>query len=102
METQYAVMKFRTWNFLQAYQASALSQGALMNRANGLTQVVNRLRAENEELKEQVRKLEAQNAAFQVERISSEPDDSVEAAAPSPHPDTPLQRLIQRISRSQG
>lgn len=59
METQYAVMKFRTWNFLQAYQASAMSQGALVNRANGLSLVVDRLRAENEALKQRVPQLEA-------------------------------------------
>ncbi len=54
METQYAVMKFRTWNFLQAYQASAMAQGALENRAKGLSLVVERLRAENEALKAQL------------------------------------------------
>jgi hypothetical protein len=59
METQYAVMKFRTWNFLQAYQASAMSQGALSNRANGLSVVVKRLRAENEDLRSQIVRLQA-------------------------------------------
>jgi len=62
METQYAVMKYRTWNFLQAYQASAMSQGALLNRANGLEQVVNRLRAENNELREKIAELRARKA----------------------------------------
>lgn len=59
METQYAVMKFRTWNFLQAYQAATMSRGALENRANGLALVVDRLRAENAELRNRVRQLES-------------------------------------------
>lgn len=59
METQYAVMKFRTWNFLQAYQASAMSTGALQNRATGLALVVDRLRVENEQLQKRIRELEA-------------------------------------------
>lgn len=59
METQYAVMKFRTWNFLQAYQASTMSRGALENRASGLALVVDRLRTENDELRNRVRQLES-------------------------------------------
>lgn len=62
METQYAVMKFRTWNFLQAYQASAMSQGALENRATGLALTVDRLREENEQLKQRLARLEAELA----------------------------------------
>ncbi len=59
MEVQYAVMKARTWNYLQAYQAAALSRGALENRANGLERVVNRLRAENEALRQEITQLRA-------------------------------------------
>lgn len=61
METQYAVMKFRTWNFLQAYQASAMSTGALQNRATGLALVVDRLREENEQLQKRIRELESRS-----------------------------------------
>lgn len=63
METQYAVLKFRAWDFLQAYQASAMSQGALVNRADGLALVVDRLRAENESLQMEVRRLKEALAA---------------------------------------
>jgi hypothetical protein len=64
METQYAVMKFRTWNFLQAYQASAMSRGALESRANGLAQVVSRLRAENDALRLQLARTAVPNTAI--------------------------------------
>ena len=74
METQYAVLKFRTWNFLQAYQASAMSRGALESRANGLAQVVNRLRAENEALRLQLTRTVAPSAATDpVNREVQEP-----------------------------
>ncbi len=63
METQYAVLKFRAWNFLQAYQASAMSQGALVNRADGLSVVVDRLRAENESLRMELERLKGAVAA---------------------------------------
>jgi hypothetical protein len=64
METQYAVLKYRTWNFLQAYQAAAMSRGALENRANGLAQVVNRLRAENDALRLQLTRTVAPNTTL--------------------------------------
>ncbi len=93
METQYAVMKFRTWNFLQAYQASAMSQGALVNRANGLARVVDRLRAENDALKQRVQPLEATLA--QSCEDASQPYRS---DRPTSHT-TPgrLQRMLQRL-----
>jgi len=96
METQYAVMKFRSWNFLQAYQASAMSQGALVNRANGLSRVVDRLRAENEELGERIHMLEGEVAAFRTRSTSRQPLPSA-AAGDQPRPGRSLQRLILRI-----
>gem|GEM_PF-679221 len=97
METQYAVMKFRTWNFLQAYQASAMSQGALLNRANGLAQVVDRLRTENDALKERLRALETENAALRAERLPGEPPDTPGRDARQPTSGHSLRQLLHRI-----
>jgi len=96
METQYAVMKFRTWNFLQAYQAAAMSHGALVNRANGLSLVVDRLRGENDDLKEQVRKLEAENAALRPETAPLQPRVSA-ATGGQPRRGRPLRRVLEQI-----
>jgi hypothetical protein len=90
METQYAVMKFRTWNFLQAYQASAMSRGALENRANGLALVVDRLRAENNELREEVKQLESM-PCFRANAPQSPPTND------QPIHSCSLQQLMQRI-----
>lgn len=98
METQYAVMKFRTWNFLQAYQASAMSRGALENRANGLTLVVDRLQAENEHLRKRVQELEAQLAA------ATEPRRAPQRAPGADSSSTGglLRKLVCRLFQSFG
>lgn len=93
METQYAVMKFRTWNFLQAYQASAMSQGALLNRANGLALVVERLRTENDELRLQIAQLQAAaNAANAAANQASH-----DRAAPVPPKQHGITRILRRL-----
>ena len=100
METQYAVMKFRTWHFLQAYQASAMSQGALENRATGLALVVDRLREENEQLKKRIRELETQSPVAADPSRSSRPLQGASAAgscAPGP-----MQGLVRRLARRVG
>ena len=66
METQYAVMKFRTWNFLQAYQASALSDGALRTKAGALGREVDRLRSENGLLRAEIARLKDECARLQA------------------------------------
>lgn len=68
MQTQYAVMKFRTWNYLQAFQSASLSRGALTNQATGLQAVVHRLRAENEELRREVKSLRLEREQWQVQQ----------------------------------
>lgn len=75
MEVQYAVMKMRTWNFLQAYQAATLSRGALENRANGLEAVVNRLRTENEALRHEISQLRTAPAKHSPPISLPAPDD---------------------------
>jgi len=97
METQYAVMKFRTWNFLQAYQASAMSQGALVNRANGLSLVVNRLRAENDELRERLRQVETANADRQPGSTPHEPRDPANAGGHQPRSGRSYRWLLQKV-----
>lgn len=88
-------MKFRTWNFLQAYQASAMSQGALLNRANGLALVADRLRAENDALKERLRKLDAQSPVQpDAPRPGLLPQGAI-ATDPS-RAGGPLQRFVRR------
>jgi len=96
MEIQYAVMKFRTWSFLQAYQAAAMSQGALVNRANGLSLVADRLQAENAELKDLLRKIETNNAHPQGETIHR-PPLSAPAVRYSPRSVRSLRRLLEQI-----
>ena len=59
MHAQYAVMKHRTWTFLQAFQAASLSSGALVNQVAGLKSVVTRLRAENDDLRQEIVRLQA-------------------------------------------
>lgn len=81
MEVQYAVMKMRTWNFLQAYQAATLSRGALENRANGLEALVNRLRTENEALRQEISELRAA-LAEDPPPISAPVPDQVVAQTP--------------------
>lgn len=83
MEVRYAVMKMRTWNFLQAYQAATLTRGALENRANGLEAVVNRLRAENEALRQEISDLRAALADDPPSVSAPIPD---QVAAPTPQP----------------
>ena len=84
MQTQYAVMKFRTWNYLQAFQSASLSRGALTNQATGLQAVVHRLRADNEELRREVRSLRLERERWQVQQdgVMKEPT-SVVPTAPS-------------------
>lgn len=100
METQYAVMKFRTWNFLQAFQASAMSQGALVNQAEGLSLVVDRLRAENEVLAARLRQVDATRSDPHSESM---PDEPVDPSAVDGHPQRfghSLGRLLQRVRAS--
>jgi hypothetical protein len=101
MEIEYAVMKFRAWDYLQAYQAAAMSQGALVNRADGLSLVVDRLRAENDALKEQIRKLEGENATLKAEPVPSESRIPASQVGRQPKSGMSLQRLIRRVFTSQ-
>jgi len=96
MEMQYAVMKFRTWNFLQAYQASAMSRSALENRANGLALVVDRLRAENDALKERLSTLETACSAPRPD-TSPKPHESSDAGGDQSRSNRSLRRLFQRV-----
>jgi hypothetical protein len=48
MEMRYAVMKHHTWEFLKAYQAASLSDGAIRTQLVGLNHLVERLRGEND------------------------------------------------------
>lgn len=65
MEVQYAVMKRRTWDFLKAYQAACLADGALRTQIGGLQALLAPLRAERDALRERVRQLEAEMARLQ-------------------------------------
>ena len=92
MEVQYAVMKHRTWNYLQAYQSAALSRGALENRASGLEGVVARLRAETEALHQEIGRL--RTAVEEVEAQSAPP--APDQAAEGPATETVWQRISRR------
>ena len=95
MEVEYAVMKYRTWNYLQAYQSAALSRGALENRASGLEGVVSRLRAETQALHEEISRLRA--AVQEVEAQAAVP---AEPPAPAQPADALAAATVwQRISR---
>lgn len=95
MEVEYAVMKYRTWNYLQAYQSAALSRGALENRASGLEGVVARLRAEAQALHEEISRL--RTAVQEVEAQAAPPADP---PAPDQLADPPAAATVwQRISR---
>ena len=82
MQTQYAVMKFRTWNYLQAFQSASLSRGALTNQATGLQAVVHRLRTENEELRREVNGLRAEREKRQAQQdhVMNEPAPVVQTS----------------------
>jgi hypothetical protein len=82
MQTKYAVMKFRTWNYLQAFQSASLSRGALTNQATGLQAVVHRLRAENDELRREVKSLRLEPGQWQVQQddVMNEPTPVAQTA----------------------
>lgn len=59
MEMRYAVMKRRLWDFLKAYQAASLADGALRAEVTGLRRLAESLRAERDALRQRVAALEA-------------------------------------------
>jgi FtsZ-binding cell division protein ZapB len=83
MESELAVMKFRTYSFMQDNQTLEMRMGALRNAVTGLEGVVQRLRPERDALKEEVEQLRtdlaacrerlAQSESGQPEPISLEP-----------------------------
>ncbi len=91
LEMQYAVMKRRTWDFLKAYQAASLADGALRNQVAGLSSLVSILRAERDELRQRVMALEAEREGWQT------PVHEEEKSIPR-LPSEPLwRRLIRRV-----
>ncbi len=78
MESQLAVMKFRTYSFMQDNQTLEMRMGALRNSANGLEHVVRRLQPERDALKAEVERLQAELVICQ-ERLLA-----LEAGLPEP------------------
>lgn len=98
-ETQYAVMKFRTWNFLQAFQSASLSRGALTNQVRGLSGVVAELRAENEALKREISSLQTQCSQLQASHDHPPANGTSPSVPSSP---TLWRRLVSRWTTEQG
>jgi chromosome segregation ATPase len=81
MESELAVMKFRTFSFMRDNQTLEMRMGALRNSVTGLEGVVQRLRPERDAFKEEVMQLRANLAACrerlaQFESGQSEPASS--------------------------
>lgn len=87
MESQLAVMKFRTFSFMRDNQTLEMRMGALRNSVAGLEGVVQRLRPERDAFKAEVEQLRAELAACQ-ERL---------AQFESGRPPEPAAGLLQRV-----
>jgi len=95
MEMQYAIMKRRTWEFLKAYQAASLADGALRNQVAGLGALVVSLRVERDALRQQVAASEAERQWSQTQVSAVENDEAVSATSDG----SPRRRLACRLGR---
>lgn len=82
MESELAVMKFRTFSFMRDNQILEMRMGALRTSVIGLEGVVNRLRPERDTFKAQVEQLQAELAACR-ERLAQFESGEPEPAAPA-------------------
>ncbi len=94
MEMRYAVMKRRLWDFLKAYQAASLADGALRAEVTGLRRLAESLRAERDALRQRVAALEAaQDGRDNRPVVSGGQESPVPARAELP----PWRRFLRRL-----
>jgi len=72
LESVAAVMKFRTFNFMCDNQVLEMRMGALQNTILGLQGLVQRLRSENEALKQEMERLRITGNVLQAKTASVE------------------------------